>query len=89
VWWDAPITQEELGVLKSKNNFFIIPTLLTSQLALDAIRKNSPENNVMSNAAITAEVKKLYDAGIPLLTGTAPPNAQINYGTDLYKEMRD
>ncbi|GEQ85908.1 amidohydrolase [Patiriisocius marinistellae] len=87
VWWDLPITQEEIEVLKSKNEFFVIPTLLTSHLALEAIRKSSPTNNFMTNEAITAEAKKLYDAGIPLLAGTDPPNAQINYGTDLYREM--
>ncbi|MGJ8667234.1 MAG: amidohydrolase family protein [Patiriisocius sp.] len=87
VWWDEPITNEEIEVLKSKNQFFIIPTLLTSHLALQTIRKSNPENNFMSNEEISSEVKKLYDAGIPLLVGTDPPNAQINYGTDLYKEM--
>jgi imidazolonepropionase-like amidohydrolase len=65
----------------------VIPTILTAHLALDGIRKKSPENEFLSNEDILREVRKLYDAGIPLLTGTDPPNAGINYGTDLYREM--
>jgi imidazolonepropionase-like amidohydrolase len=36
---------------------------------------------------LLSEVKKMYDAGIPILAGTDPPNAGINYGTDIYKEL--
>ena len=33
------------------------------------------------------EIKRLHDVGITILAGTDPPNANINMGTDLYKEL--
>ncbi len=87
IWWDKKADVAELKKLKTTENFFVIPTILTAHLALDGIRKKSPENEFLSNEDILREVRKLYDAGIPLLTGTDPPNAGINYGTDLYREM--
>lgn len=87
IWWDKKADVKNLKNLQSKNNFFVIPTLLTSHLALNDIRKMSPDQEFLTNEEISAETKKLYDAGVTLLTGTDPPNAGINYGTDLYKEM--
>lgn len=87
IWWNKKVNLAELKKLATTENFFVIPTILTTHLALDGIRKKSPENEFLSNEDILREVRKLYDAGIPLLTGTDPPNAGINYGTDLYREM--
>jgi len=86
VWWDKKMTDEQLAEISEKENF-IIPTVLTSHLALDNIRNSAPENTFLSNDDITVEVKRAYDAGIPILAGTDPPNANINYGVDLYKEL--
>jgi len=41
----------------------------------------------LTKEQLLAEVKKMHEAGIPILAGTDPPNAGINYGTDLYKEL--
>ncbi len=87
IWWDKSITHDQLTTLTKEKNFFVIPTLLTSIRALEMIKKNSPEGTFLSNDALKSEVKRLYDAGVPILAGTDPPNAQINYGTDLYKEL--
>lgn len=87
IWWDKKLSKEQLATLTKNNSFFVIPTLLTSVKVLKMIRKNSPEGAVLTDEELKAEVKKLYDAGVPILAGTDPPNAQINYGTDLYKEL--
>lgn len=87
IWWDKKADTSVLNKLKATNSFFVIPTLLTSHLALNTIRELNPEGVYLTNEEISAEAKKLYDAGIPLLAGTDPPNAGINYGSDLYKEM--
>jgi len=68
--------------------FFVIPTLLTSIRALKQIRAVSPEGGFLSDDELKSEVKRLYDAGVPILAGTDPPNAQINYGDDLHKELK-
>ena len=86
IWWDTAVTSEMLAAWKTKKAF-IMPTILTSHLALENIRKSDPKRKFLSNDAILEEVKKVYDAGIPLLAGTDPPNVGINYGTDLYKEL--
>ena len=87
IWWDKKISEEALDKLVKNESFFVIPTILTSELALENIRKTAPAGSFMNNEEISAEVKRLHDAGVPILAGTDPPNANINYGTDLYKEM--
>ena len=74
--------------LTKTTKFFIIPTLLTTQSLLTMIRTSEPERAILSNEEIGAEVLRFYNAGIPILAGTDPPNANINYGTDLYKELK-
>jgi len=87
IWWDKVLSKQELTTLTKNNSFFVIPTLLTSIKALENIRKRSPNGTFLSDDALKAEVKRLYDAGVPILAGTDPPNVQINYGTDLYEEL--
>jgi len=87
LWWDRPMRIEEISAL-SKSDVFVVPTLLTNVLATEQIKKNNPEANLLSKRELLIEVKKLYDAGIPLLTGTDPPNVNINFGKDLYKEIQ-
>ncbi len=87
IWWDKEIDAEQLKSLSEKEQFFVIPTLLTSHLVLDQLRKLDTGQTFISNEKVSMEVKRLYDAGVPILAGTDPPNANINYGTDLYKEL--
>jgi len=42
----------------------------------------------MTEDELLAEIKKLYDNNILILAGTDPPNLNINYGTDLYEELK-
>jgi len=62
--------------------------LLTSIKVLKQIKAGSPDAKFLSEDELKSEVKRLYDAGIPILAGTDPPNAQINYGDDLHKELK-
>ncbi|QIE58140.1 amidohydrolase family protein [Rasiella rasia] len=88
VWWDTLISTEQLKTWSRNKDCFIMPTLLTSQLVLPMIRKSAPEGKLLSDEQLEQQVKMIYDAGIDILAGTDPPNAGINYGTDLYKELK-
>ena len=84
IWVDT-VSEQMLESLNKKHDFFVIPTLLVWITSPHVIKyhhtkKKTEEHHVK-------EFKKLYDAGITILAGTDPPNNDINYGTDLYKEL--
>jgi imidazolonepropionase-like amidohydrolase len=85
IWWDKAITSEKLSELNKTKSFFIVPTLLTTLRAFKAMGEKSKD--FLTKSELLAEIKKLHDAGIPILAGTDPPNLNINYGTDLYEEL--
>lgn len=87
IWDDTILTKNQLAELKDKD-FFVIPTLLVNIKLGKMKKKANLEAIGLSEEQLKSEVKRLYDAGIPILAGTDPPNLQINYGTDLYKEMQ-
>ncbi|WP_432410596.1 amidohydrolase family protein [Rasiella sp. SM2506] len=87
LWWDQLISTEELANWARNKDAFIMPTMLTNKLFLGEIRKTAPEGSIMSDEEFLQQIKMIYDAGITILAGTDPPNAGINYGTDLYKEL--
>jgi len=87
LWWNKLISTEALQQWARNKDCFIMPTMLTNKLILAEIRKTAPEGSILSDAKLLEQIKMIYDAGIPLLAGTDPPNAGINYGTDLYKEL--
>ena len=74
------IVQKDLIQLK-ESGIFIVPTLLVYKRGVE--RKGHPDNM----ALLKSEVKRLYDAGIPILAGTDPPNYKVNFGTDLIEEL--
>lgn len=84
IWWDQELTDAQLNELKQLD-FFVIPTLLTTLKAFEAM--GSEANAYLSKQKLLEQIKRLHEAGIPILAGTDPPNLGINYGTDLYKEM--
>ncbi|WP_400079843.1 amidohydrolase family protein [Winogradskyella sp. R77965] len=85
IWWDKEIKSTKLKELAESKSFFVIPTLLTTIKVFATM--GGAEEKFLSKDQLQSEVKKMYDAGIPILAGTDPPNAGINYGTDLYKEL--
>ena len=86
IWDDKQLSENQLKSLK-KESFFVIPTILTLQKVQSAYFNKTEEETVKKVKMIQNEVKRLYDIGVPILAGTDPPNANINHGTDLYKEM--
>lgn len=88
IWWDKPMTDEQLTALAKNKKFFVIPTILTTHKVFGPMKEKNPKAQIMQLAEIQKEVKRLYEAGIPVLAGTDPPNAGINYGTDLYTELK-
>jgi len=88
IWWDKTLPEHQLKQLAKDKSFFVIPTLLTSIKAIAQMKLGSPNAQFLDDKTLKAEVKRLYDAGIPILAGTDPPNLQINYGDDLHKELK-
>jgi len=87
LWWDKKMPIETLRSLNKNGTFFIMPTMLTNKLFLKEIRTNAEGGSILTDEELMGEIKKIYDADIPIIAGTDPPNANINYGTDLYKEL--
>ena len=86
IWWDKEIKKDQLDKLLEKKTFFVIPTLLTTIKAFDAM--NLDEAKLLTKEKLFAQVKKLFDNSVPILAGTDPPNFGINFGTDLYQELQ-
>lgn len=76
----SEITQQDLKLLK-ESKIFIIPTVLVWKKA-DESNWRKVNINLMKQ-----ELLRVYKAGIPILAGTDPPNHDINYGSDLFKEL--
>lgn len=87
IWTDIDMPQEHLDDLVKHQDFFVIPTILTNVLVQPLFYGKTEAETAVVEAKLLKEVKRLYDAGIPILAGTDPPNANINMGTDLYKEL--
>jgi len=87
IWTDIDMPQEHLDDLVKNKDFFVIPTILTNVLVQPLYFGKTEEETAAVETKLLKEVKRLYDAGIPILAGTDPPNAEINMGTDLYKEL--
>lgn len=85
IWWDKEFEAEKLKELSENKSFFVIPTLLTTTEVFKTFGAGA--DKFLTKAQLLSEVKKMYEAGIPILAGTDPPNAGINYGTDLHKEL--
>lgn len=87
IWTDIDMPQAHLDDLVKNHDFFVIPTVLTNVLVQPMFYGKNQEETDLVEIQILNEVKRLYDAGVPILAGTDPPNANINMGTDLYKEL--
>ncbi|WP_405210440.1 amidohydrolase family protein [Dokdonia sp. Asnod2-E02] len=87
IYHDKPMTDQHLQKLVGEKDFFVIPTILTTVLIQPLYFNKTTEETALIEANLLKEVKRFYDAGIPILAGTDPPNANINIGSDLYKEL--
>ncbi|MEP0265911.1 amidohydrolase family protein [Dokdonia sp.] len=87
IWTDIDMPQAHLDDLVKNHDFFVIPTVLTNVLVQPMFYGKNQEETDLVEIQILNEIKRLYDVGVPILAGTDPPNANINMGTDLYKEL--
>lgn len=88
IWDDKIMSDERLKELTKEKDFFVIPTLLTTLKFHEMLKKQTPDIKRISENELKAEVLRLHKMGVPILAGTDPPNLEINYGTDLYKELK-
>ncbi|GAA0872292.1 amidohydrolase family protein [Gangjinia marincola] len=88
IWDDENMSPQQLIELTKEHDFFVIPTIITNYLVQEAYFNKTKEEATEKLTWLQRETKALYDAGIPILAGTDPPNANINYSTDLFKEMQ-
>lgn len=86
VWHDERIEEEALEAM-AEQEVFVIPTLLVIQKVMEQKEKSEGEER-LSFEAVQEEVERLHEAGVPILAGTDPPNAGIDYSDDLFEEMR-
>jgi imidazolonepropionase-like amidohydrolase len=85
IWWDKELEIHKIKELSKSKSFFVIPTLLTTLKAFESMGEEA--NKFLNKTQLLNQVKALYNADIPILAGTDPPNLGINYGTDLYQEL--
>ncbi len=87
IWNDQKMPEDQLKELAKDKDFFVTPTLLVNILVQKLYLKKTDEQALEAEKFFKSEVKRLYDAGVPIIAGTDPPNANINHGNDLYKEL--
>ncbi len=87
IWRDTIMPEASFKNLVQNNKFFVIPTLLTNAKGYERAIKRNPKAKLLAKKELFGEIKRLHDAGVTLLAGTDPPNFEINYGTDLHKEI--
>ncbi|WP_373400067.1 amidohydrolase family protein [Algoriphagus halophilus] len=91
------LTQEDIDVFRESGVFFIATLLLQHNLnlRLEYDKTLSPERIAFEkekflnpDSLFERKIYELYEAGIPIIAGTDPPNAGVNYGSDLIEELR-
>ena len=82
------ISEEKLDEIAQLDSIFIIPTLITNVKAINYLKGKNPDAKVISPLQLKHELNRIYKKVIAILSGTDPPNLGINYGTDLYEELK-
>jgi len=84
-------TDEQLRTL-AKTGVFIIPTVLLQQRAWQTIEREPNKEHAFRNflspmPTVLREIRRVHDAGIPIVAGTDAPNYGVNYTDDLIEEL--
>jgi imidazolonepropionase-like amidohydrolase len=82
-------TDEQIRVLKEAG-VFVVPTSILQQRAWRIIERtpSAPFRAALSPMpTVLREIRRLHDAGIPIVAGTDPPNFGVNYTDDLVEEL--
>ncbi len=97
MWHDkTPLSSSELDIIK-KSGVFIIPTLMLEKKANERLINDTTLSQkriafekayfMYPDSVFHNRLKQVFDAGIPIIAGTDPPNAGINFGTDFIEEL--
>ena len=81
----------QLKVLKDAG-VFVIPTVLLQQRGWQVIEREPNGHHGFKTflspmPILLREIRRLHDAGIPIVAGTDPPNFGVGYGDDLVEEL--
>jgi len=84
-------TDEQLRVLKNAG-VFIIPTVLLQRRGWQAIEREPDKPHAFKTflspmPTVLREIRRVHDAGIPIVAGTDAPNYGVNYTDDLIEEL--
>ena len=84
-------TDEQLRTLK-ESGVFIVPTALVMQRGWQAIEREPNGQHdfrgfLSPMPVVLREIRRVHDAGIPIVAGTDPPTFGIGYGEDLVEEL--
>lgn len=86
IWRDSIMSDRQMKSLV-EHKFFVVPTMLIRKSARELYDKSNRKVVYITVEELKSEVFRLYENKVPILAGTDPPNLQLNYGTDLYKEI--
>ncbi|HMT28584.1 MAG TPA: amidohydrolase family protein [Bacteroidia bacterium] len=75
----------DLSLMQSKN-IFVIPTLSVIEKLIENT-DSAERKNYLAIDDVFKEVKKVYDAGIPILAGTDARNFGMNFTTQFFDEL--
>lgn len=88
LWTDKVMEDSMIEEWTKNKEFFIIPTLILSNRYMQKAAEAGYEYKRVPVSDLQKQVKKLFDVGVPILVGTDPPNIGINFGSDIFEEMR-
>ena len=86
LWRDRQLTDAEMAEFAA-SDIFVVPTAAVVERVLDLYRRMKSDRKIISRVQMMDELKRAYDAGVTLLTGTDPPNFGLDYGESLHHEM--
>jgi imidazolonepropionase-like amidohydrolase len=86
IWYDKLSSQAQWDSL-SKSKIFIVPTLSVIKKVIEFIELNKIKVKHLEFQQVSEETRKAFLHGLPILAGTDSPNFNINYGSDLIKEL--
>ncbi len=87
IWVDEKIQKEQVDSLKEAG-VFMIPTLAVQKKFVDKWEEERDASKILSYEELEKELKRLHDAGIPILAGNDAPNFSLSYSKGLYDEMK-
>ena len=86
IWRDRQLTDEEMSEFAS-SGIFVVPTLAVTEKVASYYEQKQIDKPVITRLQMLEELRRAYEAGVTLLTGTDPPNFGLDYGQSLHHEI--